>query len=63
MKKNEIMPFTVTCIDLKIITLRKQVQESQIPCDITYMQDLKFDKNNLFMKQKQTCRHRKQAYG
>ena len=35
----------------------------QIPYDITYMWNLKYDTNELSMKQKQTHRHRKQTCG
>ena len=37
-------------------------RERQILCDITYMWNLKI-KLNLYIKQKQTHRHRKQTYG
>ena len=36
-KKNEIMPFAETWMDLEIIILSKSERERQIPCDITYM--------------------------
>ena len=39
----------------------KSERERQIPYDITYMWNLKYDTNEL-MKQKQTHRHRKQTY-
>ena len=39
----------------------KSGKERQIPHDITCMWTLKYDINNLFMKQ--TYRHRKQAHG
>ena len=35
-KKNEIMPFTATWMDLEIIRLSKSDREKQIPYDITY---------------------------
>ena len=38
-KKNEIMPFAATQMDLKINILI-EVRERQIPYDITYMQNL-----------------------
>ena len=60
-KKNEIMPFVATWIDLEIIILSEV-----IPYDITYMWNLKKKKMiqmNLFTKQKQTHSHRKQTYG
>ena len=40
----------------------KSERERQIPCDITYMWNVKYDTNEL-TKQKQTHRHRKQIYG
>ena len=36
-KKNEIMPFVATWMQLKIITLSKSDRERQILYDITYM--------------------------
>jgi len=35
-KKNEIMPFAATCMDLEIMIL-SEVSERQTPYDITYM--------------------------
>ena len=43
-KKNEIMPFAATWMDLKIIIL-SEVRERQISYDITYMWNLKYDTN------------------
>ena len=65
-KKNKIMPFAVTWMDLEIIILSEGSQiERQILYDITYMRNLKkmMIQMNLFTKQKQTHRHRKQTYG
>ena len=45
-KKNEIMPFAATWIDLEIIIL-SEVSQRQIPYDITYMWYLKYDTNEL----------------
>ena len=39
-----------------------EVRERQVSYDATYMWNLKYDVN-LFTKQKQTHRHRKQIYG
>ena len=38
-KKNKIMPFTATWMQLEMITL---VEKRQIPYDITYMYNLKY---------------------
>ena len=43
-KKNEIMPFA--WMDLESIIWR-EVRERQIPYDVTYMWDLKYDTNEL----------------
>ena len=40
-KKNEIMPFTATWMDLEILTL-SEVSEKQTSYDITYMRNLFF---------------------
>ena len=39
------------------------VRERQIPYDITYLWNPKYDKNNLSMKQKQNHGHREQTGG
>ena len=46
-KKNEIMPFVATWMDLVIIILSElsQKEKRQIPHDITYMWNLKYDTN------------------
>ena len=44
-KKNEIMPFAASWMDLEIITLSKSERKKQIPSDITYMWNLKHDPN------------------
>ena len=44
-KKNEIMPFAATWMDLEIIILSKSERERRIPYDITYMWNLKYDTN------------------
>ena len=49
-KKNKIMPFSATWRDLKMIILSKSERERQIPYDITYMWNLKYDTNGLIYK-------------
>ena len=45
-KKNKIMPFVATWMDLDIIILSAMTErERQIPYDITYIWNLKYDKN------------------
>ena len=58
-KKNEVIPFVATRMDLEIFILSEVSQtEKQIPC-IIYMQDLrKIIQMNVFTKHKQTHRHR-----
>ena len=41
----------------------KSDRERQIPYDITYMWNLKYDTNELICKQKETHRHREQPCG
>ena len=53
-KKNEIMPFAATWMDLEIIILSEVSQKEKDKYhDITYMRDLKQDTNELIYKQ--TC--------
>ena len=64
-KKNEIMPFATTWMDLAIIILS---EVSQTKKDKYYMISLicgilKKGQMNLFTRQRQTHRHRKQTYG
>ena len=42
-KKNEIMPFAATQKDLETITLSQSDKERQIPYDITYMWNPKYE--------------------
>ena len=61
-KKNEIMPFAATWMDLEIIIV-SEVSQRQILYYINYTWNLKkMIQMNLFTKQKQTHRHRKQSY-
>ena len=49
-KKNEIMPFAATWMDLDIIILSEVSQKGQIPYDIPYMWNLKYDTNEPMYK-------------
>ena len=47
-KKDKIMPFVAIWMDLDIIMLSTMTErERQIPYDITYMWNLKYDTNDL----------------
>ena len=48
-KKNEIIPSAATWMDLELIILY-EIRERQIPYDITYMWNLKYDTNELIYK-------------
>ena len=61
-KKNEIMPFAATGLDLEIIILSEVRRKRQISYDIAYKQNLKKIQMNLFTKQKQTHRLREWIY-
>ena len=57
------MSFAATWMDLEII-ISSEVRQKEKYCDITYIWNLKkMIQMNLFTKQKQTHRHRKQTYG
>ena len=56
------MPFAATWMDLDIIILSEVRRKRQISY-IAYKQNLKKIQMNLFTKQKQTHRLRKQTYG
>ena len=67
-KKNEIKTFAATGMDLEIVILSEVSQREKdryLPYDITYMWNLKKKKilMNLFPKQKEIHRHKKQIYG
>ena len=51
-RKNEIMSFVATWIELEIIILSKSEREGQILYDIAYIWNLKYDTENLSIKQK-----------
>ena len=46
-KKNEIMPFVATWLDLEVTILSKSEGERQIPYGITYRWNLKYDAQEL----------------
>ena len=48
-KKNEILPFAATCMDLENIIL-SEVNQRRILYDITHMGNLKYDTNELIYK-------------
>ena len=59
-KKNEILPFAATWMDLESITLSKISQtERQILYGIAYMRNPKNNTNEVYAKQKPTDRYRK----
>ena len=65
--KKEIMPFAVTCVDLEIIVLSEVSQTEKdkyhmisLICRILKKKKIQM---NVFTKQKQTHRQRKQTYG
>ena len=60
-KENEIMPFVATWMDLEI-TLSELSQTEKNKYIITHMQNLKMIQINIFTKQKQIQRHRKQTW-
>ena len=65
-KKNKIISFLATWMDLEIIILTEVNQKkNKHHYDITYMWNLilKMIQINLFTKQKQTHRYKKQTYG
>ena len=51
-KKNEIMSFAATWMQLEIIILSMSERERQIPYNITYMWNLKYGTNELIYKMK-----------
>ena len=59
-KKNELMSFVATRMDLEMIIL-SEVRKRKIPYDILYMWNM--TQVNLSVKQKQTHRHREQTCG
>ena len=55
------MPFAAIWMDLEIITLTK-ISQRQIPYDIIYMWNLKYDTNEHIYKTKTTHRYRGQTW-
>ena len=63
-KKNELMLFAATWMDLEIIILSEVSQtKTNIVWYCLYVESKKNDTENLFTKQKSTHGHRKQIYG
>ena len=63
-KKNEIRHLSATWVDLEIIILSEVRQgKAIILCYCLYVESKKIMQMSLFTKQKETHRHRKQAYG
>ena len=62
-KKNEILVFAATWMDLENIILSEVSQTEKDKYDITYMWNLSNITTNVYTKPKQTHRHRKQTYG
>ena len=62
-KKNEIMPFAATWMDPEMIILTEVSQTKTEKYMISYVEPKKRIHINLFIKQKQTYRLRKQTYG
>ena len=46
-KKNEIMPFVATWMDLEMVILKEVGQKRQVAYAITYMWNLKYDTKEL----------------
>ena len=63
-KNNEILPFTATWMDLEIIILSKarETEKGKYYIYHLYVESKKIIQINLFTKQKQIHRHRKQTY-
>ena len=51
-KKNDIMPFAATWIELETLLLSKSERERQIPYDITYIWNLIYSTNEPFHRKK-----------
>ena len=63
-KKNKVMSFAATWMDLEIIILSKLIQRKQTSYDIPYKWNLiKMIQMNAFVKQKQTHRFKNQTCG
>ena len=61
-KKNEIMPFAATWLDLEIVVL-SEISQAEKDKYCLYVESKIMVQMNLFTKQKQSYRCRKQTYG
>ena len=63
-KKNEIMPFTAPCFDLELIIPNEvRKRKTKMPCDITYVWNLKYDTNELICETERDTQNRGQGCG
>ena len=62
-RKNELLPFAATWMDLDNIIRNEVSQRKTTLCDVTYMWNPEIIQVNLHTKQKLTQRHRKYMYG
>ena len=62
LKKNEIMPLAAAWMALEMIIL-SEISQKEKDTYRLYTKSLKMIQMNLFIKQKQIHRHRKQSYG
>ena len=61
-KKNEIMPFAATWLELETLILSKSERERQIPYYITYIWNLMHDTNDPFHRKKNSCSWRTELW-
>ena len=61
-KKNKVMPFAATWVQLEILILNEVRKRKQIPCDITYIWNLKYGPDEPIYRT-ENHRHGKQTCG